>query len=170
MVTLRTCQACSRKRSWKLHASVLIQEPKGLTKPQKNRTNSTKEFSEQFEGLPVIAQQNNGLKANHTRKFTRTIGKTFVTQFLCGTFCPRLIGPLSFHEDSHESTHMRISAVLEGIPTVLTSECAKGAAKASCGETVVQKGFFGESVSSLPPQGLFLKYLKGSENHKGEEE
>ena len=30
------------------------------------------------------------------------------------------------------------------------SERAKGAAKASCGETVVQKGVFGESVSSLP--------------------
>ena len=29
--------------------------------------------------------------------------------------------------------------------------CAKGAAKGSCGETVVQKGVFGESVSSLPP-------------------
>ena len=28
---------------------------------------------------------------------------------------------------------------------------AKGAAKGSCGETVVQKGVFGESVSSLPP-------------------
>ena len=27
---------------------------------------------------------------------------------------------------------------------------AKGAAKASCGETVVQKGVFGESISSLP--------------------
>ena len=31
------------------------------------------------------------------------------------------------------------------------SERAKGAAKASCGETVVRKGVFGESVSSLPP-------------------
>ena len=31
------------------------------------------------------------------------------------------------------------------------SERANGAAKASCGETVVQKGVFGESVSSLPP-------------------
>ena len=29
----------------------------------------------------------------------------------------------------------------------------KGAAKASCGETVVQKRVFGESVSSLPPFG-----------------
>ena len=29
--------------------------------------------------------------------------------------------------------------------------CAKGAAKGSCGETVVQKGVFGESVSSLLP-------------------
>ena len=28
---------------------------------------------------------------------------------------------------------------------------AKGVAKASCGEAVVQKGVFGESVSSLPP-------------------
>ena len=28
---------------------------------------------------------------------------------------------------------------------------AKGAAKGSCGATVVQKGDFGESVSSLPP-------------------
>ena len=28
---------------------------------------------------------------------------------------------------------------------------AKGVAKGSCGETVVQKGVFGESVSSLPP-------------------
>ena len=31
------------------------------------------------------------------------------------------------------------------------SECAKGAEKALCGETVVQKGALGESVSSLPP-------------------
>ena len=28
---------------------------------------------------------------------------------------------------------------------------AEGAAKASCGETVVQKGVFRESVSPLPP-------------------
>ena len=47
--------------------------------------------------------------------------------------------------------------------------CAKGAAKASCGETVVQKGVFGESVSSLPPQGLLLKHLKDPENLKGAE-
>ena len=32
----------------------------------------------------------------------------------------------------------------------INSVRAKGAAKASCGETVVQKGVFGESVSSLP--------------------
>ena len=46
---------------------------------------------------------------------------------------------------------------------------AKGAAKGSCGETVVQKGVFGESVSSLPPYGLLLKQLKGPENLKGAE-
>ena len=32
---------------------------------------------------------------------------------------------------------------------------AKGAAKASCRETVVQKGVFGESVSSLLPYKVF---------------
>ena len=37
--------------------------------------------------------------------------------------------------------------------TIKVWECAKGAAKASCGETVVQKCVFGESVSTLPPQG-----------------
>ena len=46
----------------------------------------------------------------------------------------------------------------------LKSERAKGAAKASCGETVVQKGVSGESVSSLPP----LRFaLKTHENLKG---
>ena len=34
---------------------------------------------------------------------------------------------------------------------VIRSERAKGVAKASCGEMVVQKGVFGESVSSLRP-------------------
>ena len=40
---------------------------------------------------------------------------------------------------------------LAAIAILLRSGCAKGAAKGSCGETVVQKGVFGESVSSLPP-------------------
>ena len=40
---------------------------------------------------------------------------------------------------------------------MIISERAKGAAKASCGETVVQKGVFGESVSSLPPLRFALK-------------
>ena len=31
---------------------------------------------------------------------------------------------------------------------------AKGAAKGSCGETLVQRGVFGEPVSSLPPSGF----------------
>ena len=34
--------------------------------------------------------------------------------------------------------------------TLLRSERAKGAEKASCGETIVQKGAFRQSVSSLP--------------------
>ena len=49
------------------------------------------------------------------------------------------------------------------------SERAKGAAKASCGETAVQKGVFGESVSSLPLKVCFLKHLKCPENLKGAE-
>ena len=40
------------------------------------------------------------------------------------------------------------------------SERAKGAEKAWHGETVVQKGAFGEAVFSLPPQGLLWKRLK----------
>ena len=33
-----------------------------------------------------MAQQNKGFEPNRARKFTRTFGKSFVTQFLCGTF------------------------------------------------------------------------------------
>ena len=49
---------------------------------------------------------------------------------------------------------------------------AKGAGKGSCGETVVQKGVFGESVSSLPPQvfqdlsGVLRANLKGAEKKR----
>ena len=43
------------------------------------------------------------------------------------------------------------SEALRGAPANHIWGRAKGAAKASCGETVVQKGVFGESVSSLPP-------------------
>ena len=38
-----------------------------------------------FRPFP-ITQQNKGSEANRTRKFTRTFGKIFVTQLLCGTF------------------------------------------------------------------------------------
>ena len=68
---------------------------KGPTKP-KNRTNSAKEFSEQFEGLTGHCPLNKGFEANHTRKFTRTFGKIFVTQFLCDTFSVPKDGPHHF--------------------------------------------------------------------------
>ena len=42
----------------------------------------------------------------------------------------------------------------------LNSERAKGAEKASCRETVVQKSVFGESVSSLPPYEAQIKHMK----------
>ena len=41
--------------------------------------------------------------------------------------------------------------VLCTVPSCESSERAKGAAKASCGETVVQKGVFGESFLLFPP-------------------
>ena len=44
--------------------------------------------------------------------------------------------------------------------TLLKSEHSKGAEKASCRETVVQKGAFAESIFFSPPQGLLLIYLK----------
>ena len=44
------------------------------------------------------------------------------------------------------------------LSTVLNSDLAKGAEKVSCRATVVQKGVFGESVSSLPPEGFLLKH------------
>ena len=56
------------------------------TPKPKNRTNSTKEFSEQVEGgLPVITQLRKGCEANRTRKFSRKSGKIFVAQVLWGT-------------------------------------------------------------------------------------
>ena len=51
----------------------------------------------------------------------------------------------------------------------LESECAKGAEKASCRETVVQKGVFGESVSSLLPlrfSGVLRANLKRAEKKR----
>ena len=38
-----------------------------------------------------------------------------------------------------------------GAHSTIVSERAKGAEKASCGETLVQKGVFGESISAQPP-------------------
>ena len=56
---------------------------------QKIARTAPKNFLNNSRGLPVITQQNKGFEANRTRKFTRTFGKIFVTQFLCGTFlCP----------------------------------------------------------------------------------
>ena len=58
---------------WRLVILGPRQEAK-RTHKAKNRTNNTKEFSEQFERGPVITQWNKGFGANRTRKFTRTFG------------------------------------------------------------------------------------------------
>ena len=59
---------------------MFYQAPK-RTHKAKNQTNSNNS-SEQVKGT---TQQNKGFQANRTRTFTRTFGKIFVTQFLCGT-------------------------------------------------------------------------------------
>ena len=52
------------------------------------------------------------------------------------------------------------------IPREWFSECAKGAEKASCEETVVQKGVFQNSVSSLPPYRCFTENLKRADKKR----
>ena len=69
---------------------------------------------------------------------------------------PLSLGSLTLSPDSQKTfsegprpSFTECLALFQG--SLLFSERAKGAEKASCGETVVQKGGFGESVSSLPP-------------------
>ena len=73
-----------------LEGGSLAQEPKRLTKP-KNRTNSTKEFSEQFEGITgSLASEARGLR--QTKKIApesspeHSEHKILGAQFRCGTF------------------------------------------------------------------------------------
>ena len=62
-----------------------IRNQKGLTKPKIART-APKNFLNNSRGRPGHCPVKQGFEANRTRKFTRTFGKVFVTQFLCGTF------------------------------------------------------------------------------------
>ena len=67
-----------RKYWWRLLlCSVPHQGPKITPKP-KNRTNHTKEFSEQFEGT---TEWTKGFEANCTRKFTQKFGKILSHKF-----------------------------------------------------------------------------------------
>ena len=68
-------------------------------------TNSAKQFSEQFEGLPghVPVEQGFFFEANRARKFTRTFGKIFVAQFLCGTIS---VPKSNFLRNNFVSQHM----------------------------------------------------------------
>ena len=60
-----------------------------------------------------------------------------------------------FANFSTNQPHFSDWIVGRGSPEVC--QTSTGAAKASCGETVVQKGVFGESVSSLPLKGFKSK-------------
>ena len=83
-----------------------IRSQKRPTKP-KNRTNSTKEFSEQFGGgYRSLPSKTKGFEANRTRKFTRTFGKIFVTQFVCGTFSV----PKSTPDPKTRPSHVRTTS------------------------------------------------------------
>ena len=70
--------------------------------------------------------------------------------------CPYSCCPLNFlqlvhHIAAMQSAVMRIADFVHCDWFLLFGGCAKGAEKASCGETVVQTGVLGDSVSSLPP-------------------
>ena len=79
------------------------------------------------------------------------------TQLVCASRCPL---PLR---------HVAVAAYDNGQGGTLP-ERAKRAEKASCGETVVQKGVFGESVSSLPPSGFYdLSGILRAKTLRGEE-
>ena len=71
-----------------------------------------------------------------------------------GSFGWNLLRPLFFFSLGCEGPSAFPRIGFESLISRLSWGHAKGAAKAFCGETVVQKGVFGESVSSLPPQGF----------------
>ena len=62
-----------------------IRSPKGRTEPKIART-PPKNFLNNSRGWPGRYPVKQGFWGNRTKKFTRTLGKTLVTQFLCGTF------------------------------------------------------------------------------------
>ena len=62
-----------------------VRSQKRTPKP-KNRKNSTKDFSEQFEGITGHYPLKRGFEANRTREFTRKFGEIFVAKILWGTF------------------------------------------------------------------------------------
>ena len=63
----------------------MVRSQKGLTKP-KNRTNSTRGFSEQFKGVAGHYPIKRGFRGKLRQTVPRTFGKNFITQFICGTF------------------------------------------------------------------------------------
>ena len=60
----------------------LVSGAKKEPQSQKVARTAPKNFLNSSRGLPVITKQTKGFEANCARKFTRTIGKIFVTQFL----------------------------------------------------------------------------------------
>ena len=59
------------------------------TPKPKNRTNSAKECSEQFEGVTGHSHENKGFEANRTRKFTRKFGEPLCRKSSLGyRLCP----------------------------------------------------------------------------------
>ena len=66
-------------------AETSIRGQKRRTKP-KIRANSTKEFSEQFEGVVGHYPVKQGFEANRTRKFTQTFGKSLSHSFFVVPF------------------------------------------------------------------------------------
>ena len=98
-----------------------------------------------FQGCPLLFPKKQGLEGQGW--------KLRFEQYLCNAFgrggCKLQTSGMFLGLPSKSSRDT--SQASPRPPNSFISERAKGAAKASCGETVVEKGVFGESVSSLPP-------------------
>ena len=76
---------------WPLTQGEVLYQGQTRTPKPKNRTNSTKQFSEQFDGVAGHYPVKQGFEANRTRKFTRKFGKIFVAHVLWGTFLSLIV-------------------------------------------------------------------------------
>ena len=130
-----------------------IRGRKRTTKPKKC-TNSTKEFSEQFEGT---THQNKDFDLNCTRKFTRKFGKIFVTQVLWHTF--RISVPEKVHELKNPQDGSKVSLELPAGQTWVSRPVSQGRPVHGKTGTIWQffRALFPSTWRTLSPNALFTR-------------